>query len=110
MPQTLLYPVMRRMSPTKAVWTVRYHLLMQLVQNVLLLCLKLVLQVHLFRVHLVALKVELRQLQCKATSVHMIHMIFSSAAVLQTSMTHASCPHGKIILHEAEYRTNCTGL
>ena len=75
MPHTLPNPVMRRMSPTTAVWTARYHLLMQLIQNVLLLCLKLVLQVHLFRVHLVALKVELRQLQCKATSVHMIYGI-----------------------------------
>ena len=40
-------------------WT---HLLMQLVQNVFLLCFKLVLEVHLLLGHLVALKIELCQL------------------------------------------------
>lgn len=39
------------------------HLLVQLVQDVLLFSLKLILQVHLFCIHLVALKIKLCQLQ-----------------------------------------------
>jgi hypothetical protein len=38
------------------------HLLVQLVQDVLLFSLKLILQVHLFCVHLVAFKIKLCQL------------------------------------------------
>lgn len=50
-------------------YTRNRHLLVQLVQDVLLFSLKLILQVHLFCVHLVALKIKLCQLQIKAKCV-----------------------------------------